>query len=113
MPEKFKNFYNANLKGEEFFETESDFVDFNIESLIPRTEIGKIIYLYIRHNNLYNKKEDGTYDKRAIKPDDQLKLLFSLNEDEMGDVTFNTFQKYMSRMYKSDTVLHEVVKDTV
>jgi len=92
VPDKFKEFFNKHIK--------SDYPEFNINENQPRTSITKMIYAYVRKNDLYEKKDDDTSNKRVIMPDDILKKLFSMNTDEI--ITFNNFQTYMCRMYNSD-----------
>jgi chromatin remodeling complex protein RSC6 len=63
---------------------------------LPRTEVAKQIYAYVRDKNLRDKE-----DRRIIHPDKTLQKLFSLKEGETLD--FKNFQKQLSRHYpKSD-----------
>jgi chromatin remodeling complex protein RSC6 len=62
--------------------------------LLPRTEITKKIYDYIKINNL----QDET-DKRIIKPNDELKKIFNLTSDE--EVSFLNIQTYIKKAYNS------------
>ena len=128
IPQKFKDFYESKLKTcAGFAETFSDF-DINVD--VPRTTITKMIYHYIKTNELYHKKADGTLNKRSIKPDSALKTLFDIKsndpvydhvitledikEDKREDskevekvgqkagMSFSNFQTYMNRLYESD-----------
>ena len=61
--------------------------------MIPRTQLTKMVYDYIKDNNLQDPK-----DKRIIHPDDKIKSLFHI---ENGNVLeFKTFQTYMAKLYK-------------
>jgi len=59
---------------------------------LPRTEVAKQIYAYVREKNLRDKD-----DRRIIHPDSSLQKLFSLKKDETLD--FKNFQKQLSRHY--------------
>ena len=67
--------------------------------LIPRTQLTKMVYDYIKDNTLQDPN-----DKRIIHPDKNVKTLFHL---EAGQVLeFKTFQTYMAKLYKKN--VHEV-----
>jgi hypothetical protein len=106
IPQKFKDFYESNLKDCAGFS--ELFANFDINVDVPRTNVTKMIYHYIRTNSLYNKKEDGTLDKRSIKPNSVIKNLFDLEDGE--NVTFNNFQTYMNRLYEIDEEV-EIIED--
>ena len=59
---------------------------------LPRTEVAKQIYSYVREQNLRDKD-----DRRIIHPDASLRKLFTLKEGETLD--FKNFQKQLSRHY--------------
>ena len=78
---------------------------------LPRTEVAKQIYAYVRDKNLRDKE-----DRRIIHPDKTLQKLFSLKEGETLD--FKNFQKQLSRHYpkpagKVEAVVEEVVVEEV
>ena len=128
VPEKFKAFHESHLKNCKGF-TEA-FPNYDSEANAPRTEITKMIYHYIRTNDLYNKKADGTLDKRSIAPNAALKALFDIKKGDLifdhliteedikeekredpkererigqkAGMTFSNFQTYMNRLYESD-----------
>ena len=100
VPDKFKNFYENHLKNDATFIEK--FPEFNIEVDQPQTDITKIIYHYIRTNDLYDKNEDGTSNKRAIKPDKPLTELLIIAKGE--SIGFNNFQTYIKRLYNSNIV---------
>jgi chromatin remodeling complex protein RSC6 len=64
--------------------------------LLPRTEITKKIYDYIKTNNLQDES-----DKRIIKPNDELKKIFNLSDGE--EVSFLNIQTYIKKAYSSGT----------
>jgi hypothetical protein len=97
VPEKFKEFFIRYIQDDESFKTHSEYVDFNINNDISRSQILKIICYYIKKNNLYNKKEDGTFDKNIMLPDDSVKTLLKMEEGEV--FKFTTYQKMISRLY--------------
>jgi len=137
IPQKFKEFYEAHLKNCNGFSEAFSTFDINVDA--PRTDITKMIYHYIRTNNLYNKKADGTYDKRSIAPNAVLKTLFDIKKGDLifdhvvteedikeekrddpkereriGQKTgmnFSNFQTYMNRLYESDEEEVEVVAE--
>lgn len=96
VPEKFKLFFGKHLKTDEVFNK----YDMSVDQ--PRTDITKMIYQYIRTNKLYEKNEDGTFNKRVIKPDDCLKDLLSIEDGQ--EIGFNNFQSYVSRLYNTGVV---------
>jgi chromatin remodeling complex protein RSC6 len=71
-------------------------LDLNQDVLLPRVEITKKIYEYIKTNNLQDES-----DKRIIKPNDELKKLFNLSDDE--EVSFLNIQTYIKKAYNSDS----------
>jgi hypothetical protein len=101
VPKKFVDFYNEHLVSDADFK--KIFTSFNPSNDTPRTEITKMIYHYIRTNNLYVLKEDGTHDKRCISPDEALVELFDVDDGET--IGFNNFQSYVTRLYGSSTVV--------
>ena len=61
--------------------------------LIPRTQLTKMVYDYIKDNELQDPS-----DKRIIHPDDNVKSLFHLEPGQ--NLEFKTFQTYMAKLYK-------------
>ena len=61
--------------------------------LIPRTQLTKMVYDYIKDNNLQDPA-----DRRIIHPDSNVKNLFHLPDGQ--DLEFKTFQTYMAKLYK-------------
>ena len=61
--------------------------------LVPRTSLTKMVYDYIKLNDLQDKN-----DRRIIHPDKHVRELFHMND---GDhLEFKTFQTYMANLYK-------------
>lgn len=77
---------------------------------VARTKLTKMVYDYVRENNLQNPK-----DRRIIFPDDHIKNLFHLKDGD--ELHFNNFQTYMKRLYnrnfnnESDSQDSEAVED--
>jgi len=72
---------------------------------LPRTEIAKQIYSYVRDKNLRDKD-----DRRIIHPDKTLQKLFSLKDGESLD--FKNFQKYLSIHYNINCLNTESDEET-
>jgi len=80
------------VKGEPVPEALRIFLGLCLDVQLPRTEIAKQIYMYVRDKNLRDKS-----DRRIFHPDKTLQKLFSLKDGETLD--FKNFQKYLSRHY--------------
>ena len=63
-----------------------------VEQELPRTMLTKMVYDYVKENNLQDPK-----DKRRIFPDQTIRKLFHLNDDD--ELHFNNFQTHMKRLY--------------
>lgn len=72
---------------------------------IARTKLTKMVYDYVRDNNLQNPK-----DRRIIFPDDAIKKLFHLNDND--ELHFNNFQTYMKRLYNRNFNDKELSSDS-
>lgn len=107
VPEKFKNFYENHLKDDSTFS--SKFPNFKVDVDQRRPDITKIIYDYIKTNDLYDKKEDGTSNRRIIKPNLALKELLLISDGE--DINFNNFQTYIKRLYNSNESVDTIETD--
>jgi chromatin remodeling complex protein RSC6 len=59
---------------------------------LPRTQITKLIYGYIKDNGLQDPK-----DKRTINPDKKLQKLFSLASEEQ--ISFYNIQTHIKKLY--------------
>ena len=59
-------------------------------SEIARTEVTSTLSTYIKTNNLQN-----TNNKKIILPDEKLKVLLGINDDE--ELTYFNIQKYMNK----------------
>ena len=71
---------------------------------LPRTEVAKQIYSYVREQNLRDKD-----DRRIIHPDASLRKLFGLKEGETLD--FKNFQKQLSRHYPKSAAKEAAAKE--
>ena len=103
VPVVFVSFYNKHFSSDEEFK--KIFEPYEITNDMPRTVITKMIYHYIRAKNLYGVKEDGTQDKRNIIPNQELKTLLTIGEGEK--IGFNNFQLYISRLYKTSSIVED------
>ena len=103
VPANFVAFHDEHLSSDAEFK--KTFASFDATKDTPRTEITKMIYYYIRSNELYGTKEDGNQDKRTIIPDESLSQLLSIQEGET--IGFNNFQSYVTRLYGSAVVAAE------
>ena len=65
---------------------------------IARTEVTKTLVQYIKTNNL---QEQTPESKNKIVPDDKLKHLLGLNDEEENDLTFFSIQKHMNKHFIS------------
>jgi chromatin remodeling complex protein RSC6 len=76
---------------------------------IARTEVTKSLSQYIKTNNL---QEKGANSKNKINPDDKLKTLLGLSNDETENLTYFTIQKYMNKHFikNPSTVVNEKVE---
>ena len=73
-------------------------------SEIARTEVTKALVNYIKENNLIELGEDA---KNKIVPDDKLKSLLGLQDQELNDLTYFNIQKYMNKhFYKKEAILN-------
>ena len=67
-------------------------------SEIARTEVTKVLVSYIKDNNLIELGEDT---KNKIVPDEKLKSLLGIHDEELTDLTYFTIQKYMNKHFYS------------
>lgn len=74
-------------------------------SEIARTEVTKALVNYIKHNNLIELGEDA---KNKIVPDEQLKNLLGIQDQELTDLTYFNIQKYMNKHFysKKESILN-------
>ena len=102
MPPKFLKFVITNTEKQLFSEEIQAVINeaaYNIDSHIARNTITKIIYDYIKYNELYETDENGNYIKKAIVPDKAITTLFALKKDDQ--LMFNTFQTFVSTLVKT------------
>jgi len=74
-------------------------------SEIARTEVTKSLVNYIKNNNLIELGEDS---KTKIVPDEKLKCLLGIQDEELNELTYFSIQKYMNKHFycKKETTLH-------
>ena len=73
---------------------------------IARTEVTKTLVNYIKNNNLIDQDE---YKKnKKIVPDDKLRNLLGLNNEEITDLTYFTIQKHMNKHFYSNKKNNEL-----
>jgi len=97
IPEKFYEFIRYGLDNNKFTEEKTKDLndkDLTLQSNIPRSLVTKIAYDYIKNLDLYS---DNKEDKRKILPDEHIKRLFDIKEDET--IEFSNFQTYVSRLF--------------
>jgi chromatin remodeling complex protein RSC6 len=73
---------------------------------IARTEVTKALVSYIKTNNLYEKGQDA---KKKIIPDEKLKTLLGINNNEITDLTYFNIQKYMNKHFFKNTEQIEAI----
>lgn len=67
-------------------------------SEIARTEVTKALVNYIKNNNLIETGEDS---KNKIVPDEKLKSLLGIHDEQVNDLTYFNIQKYMNKHFYS------------
>jgi len=75
-----------------------EFMDKPEGTEIARTEVTKSLVNYIQTNNLL---EQGKDTKNKIIPDEKLKNLLGLQENQLIDLTYFNIQKYMNKHFYS------------
>jgi len=78
-------------------------LDMGVE--LPRTQITKLIYGYIKDNKLQDEE-----DKRTIKPDTKLRHLFTLNETDQ--ISFYNIQSHIKKLYTQPPVAEPASEPT-
>jgi chromatin remodeling complex protein RSC6 len=69
-----------------------EFLGLEEDAELPRTQVTKRLYDYIKDNGLQDES-----DKRTIKPNDELRELFDLEDGDT--IEFKNFQSHMKRLY--------------
>lgn len=67
----------------------SEFMNKKLKEQVARTEVTQFIINYIKENNLA--------DSKNIKPDDKLKKLLDINDDD--EITYFNIQKFMNKHF--------------
>ena len=81
------------------------FMDKPEGSEIARTEVTKALVTYIKTNNLF---EQGNVAKKKIVPDEKLKSLLGIENNELNDLTYFNIQKYMNKHFYSNKVITSI-----
>jgi hypothetical protein len=76
---------------------------------LARTEVTKMLVTYIQTNNLIDQAEAA---KNKIVPDEKLKNLLGLSENEEKELNYFNIQKYMNKHFYSKK-LNSVVTNTL
>ena len=108
MPPKFLKFVTTSSKNGLFsgeIQQVIDEAEYTADSHIARNTITKIIYDYIKFSELYDTKDDGSYDKRTIIPDEAIKTLFAMKPDD--ELIFSTFQTFVSTLVKTAPAIEQ------
>ena len=80
-----------------------EFMDKPEGSEIARTEVTKALVNYIKNNNLLMQGDNlDNKIKNKIVPDQKLKNLLGLQENEINDLTYFNIQKYMNKHFYSN-----------
>jgi len=98
IPEKFFKFVTTALKKKKFSEEktkELEEKDLKADSMIPRSFVTRMVYDYIKNQNLYKETEND--NKRYINPDAAVKELFTMEDEE--EIGFFNFQTYVCRLF--------------
>jgi chromatin remodeling complex protein RSC6 len=74
-----------------------DFMNKEEGSEIARTDVTRALVAYIKENKLEN-----TSNSKIISPDNKLKLLLGLDDDQ--ELTYFNIQKYMNKHFVKNTV---------
>jgi len=114
IPSKLLRFFEDALKMNKLSEQYSKIIDTYFSTLeISRGEIIKMLYDYIKFNNLYEINENGVINNRIVKADVAVRTLFSMNEEDK--FTFSRAQVMISKLIKEDaaTVLSTSVSTSV
>lgn len=69
---------------------------------IARTEVTKELVQYIKTHNLQEQCQDSK--KNKIVPDNKLKKLLDISNDELDTLNFFTIQKYMNKHFISKKI---------
>jgi chromatin remodeling complex protein RSC6 len=84
----------------------------NLDSSIelPRTQITKLIYGYIKEHNLQKPT-----DKRVIVPNTEIRNLFGISDTETTEISFYNIQTYIKKLYptsETSTTTTETKQET-
>ena len=102
IPDNFFKFISNGLKKNKFSEQKTEELkekNYQADSMIPRSIVTRMVYDYVKTQQLYEDIVDENTDqnKRSIKPDEAIKTLFSMTENE--EIGFFNFQTYVCRLF--------------
>lgn len=83
----------------------ADFLNIDQNTIMPRTDVTKKIYEYIKTNNLQDVN-----DKKKSNTDEKLSKLFDLPLNSV--IEFSTFQTLLSKVYNPDKYTSQVPSTT-
>jgi hypothetical protein len=81
----------------------------NLDSSVelPRTQITKLIYGYIKEHNLQKPT-----DKRVIVPNTAIRNLFGISDTETTEISFYNIQTYIKKLYPTSGVSTPATTET-
>jgi chromatin remodeling complex protein RSC6 len=80
-----------------------EFMDKPTGTEIARTEATKALVTYIKTNNLFEIGEDT---KHKIVPDEKLRVLLQITQEDTDNLTYFTIQKHMNRHFNVKPLLN-------
>lgn len=78
-----------------------DFLEKPEGSEIARTEVTKMLVNYIKINNLLENKDFNNKNNKIV-PDEKLKNLLGIQDDELENLNYFNIQKYMNKHFYSN-----------
>jgi chromatin remodeling complex protein RSC6 len=78
-----------------------DFLEKPEGSEIARTEVTKMLVNYIKINNLLENKDYNNKNNKIV-PDEKLKNLLGIQDDELENLNYFNIQKYMNKHFYSN-----------
>ena len=85
-----------------------EFVNVEKGSMLARTDVTRYINAYIKTNNLQNPA-----DKRTIVPDEKLRKIMNLSEDNTDTITYFNLQRYIKHHFISAATTPVATPETV
>jgi hypothetical protein len=85
-----------------------DFLEKPEGTELARTEVTKMLVTYIQTHNLIDQAEDA---KNKIIPDEKLKNLLGLSENEEKELNYFNIQKYMNKHFYSKKLNSDITNN--